>query len=71
MRQTAREVRLDERKLTGCSLALAEQPDDLAANGGGCDRILLRGALTKPNINPNGPAIRGCRLIGIDQQLTN
>jgi hypothetical protein len=36
-----------------------EQPDDLAANGGGCDRISLRAALMKREINPNGPEIRG------------
>ena len=36
-----------------------EHPDDLAANGGGCDRISLRAALMKRKITPNGPGIRG------------
>jgi hypothetical protein len=36
-----------------------EHPDDLAANGGGCDRISLRAALMKPKITPNGLGIRG------------
>jgi len=35
-----------------------EQPNDLVANGGGCDRILLRAGLMKPKIMPNGAAIR-------------
>jgi NAD(P)-dependent dehydrogenase (short-subunit alcohol dehydrogenase family) len=58
MRQTTTgEVRLDERKATGCSLARL-QPDDLAANGGGCDRNSLRAALIKRKITLNGLVIR-------------
>jgi hypothetical protein len=37
----------------------AEQPDDLAANERGCDRISLRAAPMKRNITPNQPGIRG------------
>ena len=33
--------------------------DDLAANGGGCDRISLRTALMNRKITPNGSGIRG------------
>jgi hypothetical protein len=36
-----------------------EQPNDLATNGGRCDRISLRAALMKRKITPNGPGIRG------------
>jgi hypothetical protein len=36
----------------------AEQPDDLAANESGCDRMSLRAALMKRNITPNQPGIR-------------
>ena len=39
--------------------ARAEQPDDLAANEGGCDRISLRAATMKRNITANQPGIRG------------
>jgi hypothetical protein len=37
----------------------AQQPDGLAANGGGCDRIPLRRASISRKITPNGPGIWG------------
>jgi hypothetical protein len=37
----------------------AEQPDDLAANAGGCDRNSLRAALMKLKIRSNGLGIWG------------
>ena len=36
-----------------------EQPDDLATNGRGCDRISLRAALMKREFTPEGPGSRG------------
>jgi hypothetical protein len=36
-----------------------EQPDDLAANGDGCDRISLSVSLMKRKITPDAPGIRG------------
>jgi hypothetical protein len=36
-----------------------EQLNDLAENGGGCDRISLRATLMKRKITPKGPGIRG------------
>ena len=40
----------------------AEQPDDLAANGSGCDRISLRAALMKRKITHYGAGSGECRL---------
>jgi hypothetical protein len=39
-----------------------EQPDDLGANWGGCDRFSLCAALMKWKITPNGSGIRGCQI---------
>jgi hypothetical protein len=39
-----------------------EQPDDFAANGGGCDRISLRAALMKRKINPTDRESGECRI---------
>ncbi len=36
-----------------------EQPDDLAANGRGCDRISLCAALMKREFAADGPETRG------------
>jgi hypothetical protein len=39
--------------------ARGEQPDDLGANRGDCDRFSLCAALMKLKITPNGSGIRG------------
>ena len=45
----------------------AEQPDDLAANRGGCDRISLRAALMKRKITPR----LGIRGMSVEDEIGN